>query len=140
MRFQVPQFINIEDKIFGPFTIKQFVYLAGGAGMSFVIFRLLPIFIAIPLILPVMGFALALAFYKINKRPFIFIVQSFLMYSLRDKLYLWDKRAKPKQKEVVEKDVPQEMPKLSESKLRNLAWSLDVLDINETNEANEENK
>ncbi len=33
MRFEVPQFIDVEDKIFGPFTFKQFLYLAGGAGL-----------------------------------------------------------------------------------------------------------
>ena len=38
MRFEVPQFIEIEDKIFGPFTWKQFVYLAGGVGLAAVIF------------------------------------------------------------------------------------------------------
>jgi len=32
MRFEVPQFIEVEDKIFGPFTWKQFIYLMGGEG------------------------------------------------------------------------------------------------------------
>ena len=41
MRFQVPQFIEIEDKIFGPLTIKQFIYIAGGAGLCFILFRFL---------------------------------------------------------------------------------------------------
>ena len=35
MRFQVPQFIEIESKIFGPLTFKQFIYLAGGGGRNF---------------------------------------------------------------------------------------------------------
>jgi hypothetical protein len=39
MRYQVPQFIDVEDKVIGPLTIKQFIYLAGGAGMCFVIFH-----------------------------------------------------------------------------------------------------
>jgi hypothetical protein len=29
MQFRVPQFIDIEDKLFGPLTFKQFIYLAG---------------------------------------------------------------------------------------------------------------
>ena len=41
MQFKVPQFLDIEDKIFGPFTFKEFVYLAGGAGLCFVLYRLL---------------------------------------------------------------------------------------------------
>ena len=35
MQFQVPQFLDVEDKIVGPFTIKQFIYLAGGVGMGY---------------------------------------------------------------------------------------------------------
>jgi len=35
MRFEVPQFIDVEDKLFGPLTFTQFVYLAGSGGISF---------------------------------------------------------------------------------------------------------
>lgn len=129
MRFQVPQFINVEDKIFGPFTVKQFLYLAGGGGLSFILFRTLPILPAILIIIPVAGFSLALAFFRVNNRPFIYIVQAFLTYSVKSKLYLWNKDVKPKKVSEKTPEVILEAPKLSESKLRNLAWSLDVLDI-----------
>ena len=77
MRFQVPQFIEIEDKIFGPLTLKQFIYLAGGGGISFVIYSIIPyIIVALFFIVPVMIFSVALAFYKINGKPFIFILES----------------------------------------------------------------
>ena len=42
MQFQVPQFIEIEDKIFGPLTFKQFIYLAGGVGASIVLWLYIP--------------------------------------------------------------------------------------------------
>ena len=71
MRFQVPQFIDIEDKIFGPLTIKQFIYIAGGAGLSFILFRFLPLILTIPLALIVIGMSIALAFYQINNKPLI---------------------------------------------------------------------
>ena len=74
MRFQVPQFIDVEDHVFGPFTFKQFVYIAGGIGVSFVLLRLLPRFLAIIAIIPVAGFSLALAFYRVNNKPFIQMV------------------------------------------------------------------
>jgi len=57
MRFQVPQFIEIESKIFGPLTFKQFIYLAGGAGLSFLFYAFLPFFIAVIFIAPVGAFA-----------------------------------------------------------------------------------
>jgi hypothetical protein len=44
MHYQVPQFIEIEDKIFGPLTLKQFIYLAGGVGLCLIFFSLLPIY------------------------------------------------------------------------------------------------
>ena len=34
MRFQLPQFIETETKLVGPFTLKQFIYLAGGASVA----------------------------------------------------------------------------------------------------------
>jgi len=69
MQFKVPQFLDIEDKIFGPFTFKQFVYLAGGAGLCFTLFKLLGLFLELIPILAVAGLALALAFYRPNNKP-----------------------------------------------------------------------
>lgn len=131
MRFQVPQFIDIEDKIFGPLTIKQFIYIAGGAGLSFILFRFLPLILVIPLIIIVLGLSLALAFYQVNNKPLIYIIQSAVGYFFSDKLYLWKKKDKApeKAKESAAKgaDIPQTyVPKLSQSKLHDLTWSLDI--------------
>jgi len=133
MQFKVPQFIDVEDKIFGPFTFKQFVYLTGGAGLSYLLFRLLPLFFAIIAIAPVITLSLALTFYKINDRPFIDTLQAAFAFLFKNKLYLWKKR-KPKpapQKKVVEEKPKEEIPKvkLTESKLKDLSWSLDIMDI-----------
>ncbi len=65
MRFQVPQFIEIEDKIFGPLTFKQFIYLLGGGGAVFILYVFLPIYLMVFLAIPVALFALALAFYQV---------------------------------------------------------------------------
>ena len=43
MQFQVPQFLDVEDKIIGPFTIKQFLYLAGGVGLGYLCIRFVPL-------------------------------------------------------------------------------------------------
>ncbi|MBU6430844.1 MAG: PrgI family protein [Patescibacteria group bacterium] len=130
MRFQVPQFIEIEDKIFGPLTLKQFIYLAGGGGISYVIYAIVPYFIvAVFLIIPVALFSLALAFYKVNGKPFIFIVESAVKYALGNKLYLWEKREKrvtKKESGGKEETALLKVPKLSESKLKDLTWSLDI--------------
>lgn len=128
MRFQVPQFIEVEDKIFGPLTFKQFIYIAGGVGICVVLFTFLPNFIALLLSVPVAVFAGALAFYKVNDKPFINVVEAFLKYSISSKLYIWKKEEKiPVKKEVQAAPVNQVyVPKLSQSKLRDLTWSLDI--------------
>lgn len=141
MQFQVPQFIEVEDKIFGPLTFRQFLYLAGGVGLSFIFYVYLPIFISIFLILSVVGLALALTFYKHNGRDFIFLVESIFKYALTKKLYLWKKDDRP----MITQKAPSEspvisanlnLPRLSESKLKDLAWSLDVKDNPSTSSTN----
>ena len=136
MRYQVPQFIDIEDRIFGPLTLKQFIYLAGGAGLSFALWRFLPFFIAIIFIIPVVALSAGLAFYKINNRPLLTTIEYAVSYFIGRKLYLW-KTKKEIPKKAPSKETAQHslisVPKLSESKLRDLAWSLDIKEnINST--------
>lgn len=91
MRFEVPQFIEIEDKIFGPFTWRQFIYLAGGVGFAGVLFLVAPIYVFILIGLPLGGLAVLLAFYRINNRPFETFLESMLGYFRKTRLYLWRK-------------------------------------------------
>jgi hypothetical protein len=133
MRFQVPQFIEVEDKIFGPLTFKQFIYIAGGAGICVLLFTFFPKFIAILISLPVAILSGALAFYKVNDKPFIYMVESFFKYTMTNKLYIWKKEEKQvirdESQESGQKPIEQVyVPKLSESKLRELTWSLDIKD------------
>lgn len=128
MKYQVPQFIEIEDKVIGPFTVKQFVYVVGGAGLSFVIYTFTPFYIAIFLIAAVESLSLALAFYKINNKPFIDFLESAFIFYTRNNLYIWKKEDKPV--EVYGGPSTQNrqitVPKLADSKLKDLTWSLDV--------------
>jgi hypothetical protein len=96
MRFQVPQFIDVEDKVFGSLTIKQFIYLAGGAGLSFLVYSLLnSLFLSLIPIVAIMAASAALAFYKLNNRPLISVLESAFKYFLGNKLYIWKKEEKP---------------------------------------------
>jgi hypothetical protein len=144
MQFKVPQFIDIEDKVFGPLTFKQFAYLAGGAGFGYLSFHFLPLIIAIFLGPAIVAFALALAFMKYNEKPFIQVVESFIKYYSHSRLYLWRKQpastapnnklpagivspilmADPKDPQVGGNRNRATMP---ESNLQTLSWSLDVI-------------
>lgn len=131
MQFKVPQFIDVEDKLFGPFTFHQFAYLIGGAGIVFVIYKLLPLWIGIFFIIPVATLSVLLVFYKINEKPFIFYLQAGVNYFVSSKLYLWKQRlVKPGSKETEEEPsalpLVSIVPMTSTNKLKDLSWSLDV--------------
>tara|TARA_Y100000034_G_scaffold82006_1_gene98291 strand:- start:1207 stop:1629 length:423 start_codon:yes stop_codon:yes gene_type:complete len=128
MRFRVPQFIEVEDKIFGPFTLKQFIYLAGGAGFVAMLYSTLPFFFVILLGAPVVILALALAFYKVNNRSLVDVMESATRYFSGNKLYLWKQKVKKTTKKEGSKEKKSllSVPKLSENKLKDLAWSLDI--------------
>lgn len=89
MRFEVPQFIEIEDKIFGPLTWRQFLYVGGGIGMGVVLFFTAPFIVFLIVGLPLAVIALALAFYPINNRPFIDFLEAIYNYIRNHRLYLW---------------------------------------------------
>lgn len=128
MRFQVPQFIEIEDKIFGPLTIKQFIYLAGGVGITVVLLTFLPKFFAFLFAAPFIALSIALAFYKPNNRPFVAQMEAVFKYFFGEKLYIWkklkreDTDAAPRSADPVQLNVPT----LSQGKLKDLTWNLDV--------------
>lgn len=134
MQFQVPQFIDVEDKIIGPLSFKQFAYVLAAGGMAFICIRVLPLWIGAPLALPLVGFFLALAFYKVNGRPFIHALEAGFMFYVGSRLYVWQQPKAKKEKESDKK--PSEdlsnfeyVPKLTTSRLKDLSWSLDVLDL-----------
>lgn len=126
MQFHVPQFIEIEDKIIGPLTLKQFLWLLAAAVILFILWTALPLALFILAGLPVLGFFGILAFYKINGRPFIYFLTSGFKFLIKPKLHLWQKPQKIK-KEIIKKTVgarhalPKIKPRLSE-----LAWKLDA--------------
>lgn len=133
MRFQVPQFIEVEDKIFGPLTLKQFIYIAGGAGLSFLVYVLINnLFISILPIIAVMAIAGSLGFYKVNGKPMIDAVEAAFKYWVGGKLFIWKKEEKPRPTtaEAAAKDAKSYasimVPKISDSKLKDLSWSLNI--------------
>lgn len=130
-QYQVPQFITIEDRIIGPLTLRQFLYLLGGGGVAILGWSLLHPVLFFILALPIAGLFIALAFARINDRPFATVLFAAINYYLKPRLYLW--RQAPAAKRPAPAPVPApgasllaEVPKLSQSKLDDLAWSLDI--------------
>ncbi|MBI2674367.1 MAG: PrgI family protein [Candidatus Yanofskybacteria bacterium] len=92
MRFQLPQFIETETKLVGPLTLKQFLWVAGGAAILFLLFMTAgPSLIFFAAGIPVAGIFLALAFLKIDEMPLINYIAYLLSYLLNPKRYIFKK-------------------------------------------------
>jgi len=91
VQFKVPQNIDLEDKIIGPLTLIQFVYLMIGGAIFYIMFKAgntaLLVFVGIPAAL----IAVFLAFVKINDQPFSRFVVSLMSYMARPKQRVWHK-------------------------------------------------
>ncbi len=133
MEYQVPQFIEVENKIVGPLTLKQFIYLAGAAGITVAAFAYLSFVIAFLVAAPFVALGVALSFYKVNGKPFIEMMEAAFSYYVGAKLFLW-KHVEPKAPQAAQKkpETPAApplagaAPRLTRGKLEQLAWSLDV--------------
>jgi len=90
-RFVVPQFIDVEDKIIGPVTTRQFVLMLFPAltgGLFFKIFDFsLFLLVTIPMVI---AFGL-LAFFKVNGMPLHFFLLNLLQSLRKPTLRVWDK-------------------------------------------------
>lgn len=129
MQFQVPQFVEVEDKIFGPLTATQFIYVVGGVGFAVAMWLLLPLWAAVLVGGPVAGLGLALAFYRINDRPLIVFIEAGFGFLTRTKLYIWEHRPTRAPAQIAAErvnDPAQFIPAATGSRIKDLSWSLDV--------------
>lgn len=95
MEFTVPQFIEKEAKIVGPFTFRQFIFIGTAGGICLLLFFILPLpaFIVVAVIL--LGGALALALLKVGKTSLPVFIKNFFIFIFKPKLYLWKKKTSP---------------------------------------------
>ncbi len=87
MQFQVPQFIETEDKIVGPFTLRQFLYIAGGGVASFVLFFILRPWLWLVITLFLGSISVVMAFIKINGRPMSVFIPATFNYIWSPRIY-----------------------------------------------------
>lgn len=87
----VPQFLDVEDKIIGPVTVRQFVEVVVG-GLIIVLFYQLftfPVFVVLGLI--ILSMTVVLAFARINGQPFHLFLLNFFQTLKNPKLKVWKK-------------------------------------------------
>ena len=89
MLFNVPQFIDIEDRIVGPLTAKQLGWLSLGGVLLLVLFNFLDTSaFAIACIIVGIIFG-ALAFYRPYNVSLISFIGSSISFIFRPRLYIW---------------------------------------------------
>jgi hypothetical protein len=88
-QFTVPQFIDVEDKIIGPLTTRQFLISLVAAIMIAIYYKLFDfsLFVTITVITVLIWFVLA--FIRINGRPFHFFLLNFIQTLKRPGLRVW---------------------------------------------------
>jgi len=127
VQFKVPQNIDMQDRIIGPLTLGQFMYLVFGGIILYILFsKLVPLGLGIIffiLAVPIGLISFAMAFVKVNDRPFPQFVWAFIQYFSRPRQRIWQhlgqvKRAEPK---TVQSTVSAQPPRKS----------LDAVKINE---------
>lgn len=128
MKYTVPQFIDVEDKILGPLTTRQFLIMLIDAGLMFVAFKLFDftLFLLVAIVEFVIG--VVLAFMRINGQPFHFFMLNLIQAFQRPKLRVWNKEFSDDELRVLFKREPPPPPKakirkeeLAETKLTELS-------------------
>lgn len=92
MQFNVPQFIEMEDKIFGPLTLKQFLIVAGVGAVLFIIWYTTQLWFTLLVSIPIVIGLVAVIFIKVNGRPFSAFFFSWLNYWTKPRFYVWKKK------------------------------------------------
>jgi len=98
MAFQVPQFIEHDPKILGPFTLSQTLYVGSGLAICFLLYLFLAkdnFFLYVIICGIIMGAAIALAFIKVEGLRIPMVIKNFVNFNLNSKLYRWERKESP---------------------------------------------
>ncbi len=133
-QYTVPQFIDVEDKVFGPVTTRQFIIVLVGGLLCFIAFKLADTALFAVLLALIGGFTLILAFVKINGQAFHYFLLNILQTLRRPSRRVWNKMyTNGELKELLseaftpeerEEQVPNK--KASATKIRNLSLQVNT--------------
>jgi len=104
-QFLVPQFIDVEDKILGPITTRQFVMMLIATLVTFVIYKLFSFMAFVLLGFLNMGLFAVLAFAKINGRPIHFFLLNFVQTIKKPNMRVWSREAYSRDVNIVGSEI-----------------------------------
>lgn len=129
MLSNVPQFVDIEDRIVGPLTAKQLGWLALGGVILLVLWSLLTIGVFIVSAVFVAILFGGLAFYKPYNQPLLSFILSSVGFLFKPKMYIWKRLPdKETRKMATKEEAPVLIQKkdISEEKLQEISKLLDI--------------
>lgn len=91
-QFVVPQFIDVEDKVIGPITVRQFLMLLVAGGLIFIAYKLADFALFALEGIIIIIITLTIAFVKINGKPMHYFLLNFIQTSMRPRLKVWQKK------------------------------------------------
>jgi hypothetical protein len=91
-KFIVPQFIDKEDQILGPITVRQFLIMLVGMFLIFICYKILQFVYFIFAAIGIAAFGGTFAFVKVNGQAFHVFFLNMLQTVTRPALRVWDKR------------------------------------------------
>ncbi|MDP2586861.1 MAG: PrgI family protein [Candidatus Komeilibacteria bacterium] len=92
-QFTVPQFIDVEDKIIGPITVRQFVIMIVAGLLLFLEYKLSDLTFFLFIGIPTALVFLVVAFVKINGMPFHYFILNFTQTIKKPALRVWQRQA-----------------------------------------------
>jgi len=90
-QFVVPQFIDVEDKVIGPITVRQFIILLVGGGLIFIAYKLADFTLFLVEMILISTLTFVIAFIKVNGRPIHYFLLNIFQTSKRPKIRVWQK-------------------------------------------------
>lgn len=143
-QFLVPQFIDVEPKILGPLTLRQFIIVVVGIVLAVLCYKFADTSLFVVEFLFIAVFVILFAFIKVNGQPFHYFVLNILAVMIGSNIRIWAKDPKivkavdntpeNKQEEFVQKE------ELKASKLSELSLLLDTGGAFQSNVINENDK
>jgi hypothetical protein len=133
MQFAVPQFTDVEDKLIGPLTLKQFLMLLATGGVVMFFWSIFGINIIFFLFaLPVTLLGILVTFAKFNGRPFYYYVAPFVNFFSTPKIMIYAREGgqdivSTKKLETLKTETAgtAQSAEAAESRLKKLAYLLD---------------
>ena len=109
-QFVVPQFIEVEDKIFGPITTRQFLILLAAGLFIFIAYKYADFTLFVATAVVIGGLALTFAFVKVNGQTFHYFLLNLVQNIRYPSLRIWQKDYSNKELDYWRNEKPEEAP------------------------------